>query len=285
MSKQKAKHSKPASLLRYDGLSSAELFGRALRSRSEGRRTQYVAALHFRPSQQVLRLAVDLCASANPRRRILGVDVLAQLGPGQYPLRSRTVPVLLGLLESEKDPEVLEAVAIAFSHTKSSRSVAGLSRLAQSPTVALRRAAVTGLLTHNTPLAIGTLIALTHDSDDHVRDWATFGLGSMIDSDDRKIRKALRLRLTDPNVDVRCEALVGLARRKDHTVLRSIQRAIREPQPYTLAFEAAYELGDHRLVPDLEDALKRFPNDNTDIALAIERCSSKKKPRAVRSKS
>jgi hypothetical protein len=63
------------------------------------------------------------------------------------------------------------------------------------------------------------LIRLTNDDSSDVRDDAVFGLGSILDLDTAEIRDALRARLFDSDLDTRLEALVGLAERRDPTVL------------------------------------------------------------------
>ncbi len=68
--------------------------------------------------------------------------------------------------------------------------------------------------------AIQTLIGLMEDSDDKVRNWATFGLGTQCVEDSAEIREALRKRLNDTFEDARYEAIWGLARRRDEKALR-----------------------------------------------------------------
>jgi len=65
------------------------------------------------------------------------------------------------------------------------------------------------------PRAAPVLMTLMHDVDDDVRDWATFGLGVLGDKDSPEIREVLLERMSDPNCDVREEALVALANRKE----------------------------------------------------------------------
>ena len=55
------------------------------------------------------------------------------------------------------------------------------------------------------------LLRLTEDTDDDVRDWATFGLDVQGGADSAEIRDALFRKLTDRNADVREEAMAGLA--------------------------------------------------------------------------
>lgn len=60
------------------------------------------------------------------------------------------------------------------------------------------------------------------DTNETVRDWATFGLGAQRDEDSAEIRDALRKRLNDTFEDARNEAIWGLARRKDQIGLKSL---------------------------------------------------------------
>jgi HEAT repeat protein len=57
------------------------------------------------------------------------------------------------------------------------------------------------------------------DTDDDVRDWATFGLGWST-ADSPQIRDVFRRNLNDTFLDVRQEAIWGLALRKDPQGLR-----------------------------------------------------------------
>ena len=65
-----------------------------------------------------------------------------------------------------------------------------------------------------------TLIDLMEDQADEVRDWATFGLGTLSDVDGPEVREALRKRLDDSFGEARDEAICGLARRRETLALQ-----------------------------------------------------------------
>ena len=79
-------------------------------------------------------------------------------------------------------------------------------------------AAITGLgLTWVADMIEGyaTIIELMDDSDDNVRDWATFALGTQCSVNSPEILNALRKRLNDSYEMARNEAVWGLAQHKD----------------------------------------------------------------------
>jgi HEAT repeat protein len=88
-------------------------------------------------------------------------------------------------------------------------------------------------------LALATLIALSRDVDPEVRDWATFGIGSLSDADRPEIRQALVDRLDDSDADPRAEAMVGLAARGDTRADAAIAAALSDPDAGSLVQEAA----------------------------------------------
>jgi HEAT repeat protein len=132
------------------------------------------------------------------------------------------------------------------------------------------------------PRAIQTLIGLSTDEDSVVRDWATFGLGTLTDFDSPELRDALVARLNDAYADARFEAMVGLARRKDNRVLAPLLEALTANTVFILALEAAQEIADSRLLPALMDLKKSWADDDdrfvADLDSAIAACQSQPVP-------
>ena len=69
---------------------------------------------------------------------------------------------------------------------------------------------------------VATLIEWSRDKNNNVREWATFCLGSQLNVDGEDVRQALKYRLDDADFDTRCEAMVGLARRRDEAGIRPL---------------------------------------------------------------
>lgn len=175
-------------------------------------RWRLVHALQRRATAEVLEAAVELTRAPDPRARLLGVDVLGQLGVEARPFHEQALPLLIALLD-DADDEVAGAAGVALGHHHDLRAVDALVAKAGHPGVEVRRGVVHGLTGLDDDRAVAALIRLTRDADAVVRDWATFGLGTQIDRDTPEVREALRERLADPDPDTRAEAIAGLTRR------------------------------------------------------------------------
>jgi HEAT repeat protein len=234
-----------------DPRTNEELLRAALTEEGEDPARDAIGVLHWRGSPDIFEATQQLCASADAHEREVGVDILGQLGYRDDAFQEEAVTILLGMLEHEQNPGVLGSIAAALGHRKDPRAIEPLTRLKSHPVEDVRFGVVLGLLTHEDEQAINTLIELSTDVASDVRDWATFGLGSMIESDTPEIRAALMARTTDEDGDTVGEAMVGLARRHDERVVDVIL-AERERGWYgSLLFEAAEEIADPRLYPTL----------------------------------
>lgn len=121
-----------------------------------------------------------------------------------------------------------------------------------------------------------TLIALSRDADDEVRDWATFQLGSQLELDRADVRQALTDRLDDPDLDTRCEAFVGLARRGEECAVRPLLKALKGKTVTTLMVEAAGLFGRPEFAPVLQELRSWWDVDPEILEEAIARCSGER---------
>lgn len=270
---------------RHDPRSNEELLYAALTEEDEDLAWDAIMIMHLRGSPDIFEAARQLCASKDVRERRVGADILGQLGLLGQAFQEESVQLLLGMLEHEQDPDVLDSVAVALGHRKDPRAVEPLARLKNHPAEDVRFSVVFGLLTHEDELAIQTLIELSSDENAHVRDWATFGIGSQIETDTPAIRAALLARLTDEDPDTRNEAITGLARRHDQRVVEFLLAAL-EPafadsvDPDTFRYrelEAIEELGDPRFYPALARLRDNWKGDKDTYLYnwledAIEAC-------------
>lgn len=116
------------------------------------------------------------------------------------------------------------------------------------------------------------LIDLSSNDDGEIRSWATYCLGSEVESDDSAVLNALFTRLDDVHHETRGEAMVGLAKRKVVDVFSAIERELTSDCVGLLAVEAAEELGDRRLLSALRALQDWWDVSPERLRAAIRAC-------------
>lgn len=152
--------------------------------------TAPLALVHYRRGAEELQLGLDYSRSQDADDRIVGADILAQLGWSDQTYLRESVTRLIEMLD---DPEssVISSAAVALGHRRDPIAIPHLLKLAAHPDAGVRHGLVFGLCGHEDADAIRTLISLAQDEDFDVRNWAVFALGSQIDTDTPEIRQAL----------------------------------------------------------------------------------------------
>lgn len=264
-----------------------KLFSRLLNNKSDNTYWDNISELRSRPNEHVFNKCRDLINSEIPRDRKIGIDVLAQLGVSPRPFRNETISLFFDILEKEKDCKVLTSLLYAIGHNNDSlnqEQIITLVSLKTNKDSSLRLGLVSSLLGLNNDYAIDTLIDLSNDKVQEIRNWATFGIGSQIETDNDKIRKALWNRIHDKNQDTKLEAIVGLAQRNEMKVKDAIQQELIDGEYGTLLFEAIELLNCVEFIPLLKDNLIRGKSDSginpdwlKDLEVLIDKLENKEK--------
>ena len=259
--------------IRNDPRSTADLISAALTAADEDAAWDIICVLQHRGTGEVLDATRRLCASECPRERELAADILGQSRVRDKTQHEESVRLLIGLLETEQDLDVVWSALCAVGHRGDPLAIPAVLRWKDHPDPEIRLGVVFALVGLTDVSAVNALIELSGDQDTDVRDWATFELGSQIDIDTPSIRDALVRRLTDADETVRGEAIVGLARRKDERVLPLLLEELERDEVSDLALDAAAETGDPSLLPALL-RLKERTQDAPGIWLqsALDRC-------------
>lgn len=163
------------------------LVARALADPDSEDRWSIVRELHGRSDRLSFEVACALARADDPVERVLGIDVLGQLGYRDgRPFAAETLPVLLAAADDERS-EVAAAAIVALGHLGDVRARARVLRHAGSSSAQVRFALAVALPAlagdPAAPDAVVALTELTRDSDARVRDRATTGLGSQLDVD------------------------------------------------------------------------------------------------------
>jgi HEAT repeat protein len=250
-----------------------ELFAVALCEPDEGLNWDAKGVLQRRGSREILDRAIQLCTSFCALERRTGADILAQLGSLGRAFPEICLRTLLEMLACESQGDVLNSILVALAHQHRAESVLPAFRFRLHADAEVRYGVVHVLIGRTEPLAVAGLIELTRDPVADVRDWATFGLGTQSDLDTPEIRECLLERLTDPDDNTRCEALVGLAQRRDRRVLPALSRELKSEFVQVIAVEAASLIADPQLYPDLVALEGRWVADKQLLEDAIAACS------------
>lgn len=206
-----------------------------------------VRALRRLGTREVFVKAAEWCQSNEPLARARAADVLAQLGKttehrtNSFPEESYSAVV--ELLQNETKPRPLASAIAALGHLENTNAVPLIAQFHSHPSADVRFDVAFALgCFPNEALSVRILLDQMHDSDDNVRDWATFAVGTLSDADSSEIRDALGHALDDPDEDVHEEAMVGLAKRQDTRVLSTVFAAIQRADTSVRVLESAYLL-------------------------------------------
>jgi len=254
------------------------LFFRLVNNKSDKTYWDNIRVLRTRANDNVFNSCVKLIKSSKPKERIIGIDILAQLGLTPRPFLKESKKIFFDSLRKEKNAKALLSILYAIGHNNEklkSDEIALLASFKNNPDEGVREGLVSALLSVDNKLAIDALIHLTTDKFSHIRDWATFGIGTQIERDNKSIREALWLRVNDKHQDTKLEAIVGLAKRKDLRIKAIIKRELLNGEFGTLLFEAIEELNDKEFLPLLKANLRKAKNDkglNPDWIKDLKNC-------------
>lgn len=249
------------------------LFAQAVAAaRAEDHETEWNLLLRIAGSGgEAARLAGEHVTSPDPVLREVACDLLKVTGD-LNDVGEETVTLLISLAANETDENVQGAIVRALGSTKDLRAVPVLISFARHSDADVRCSVAIGL-----PSAMGevvddavieTLLALSRDPDQHVRDWATFAVGQQTTADGDDVRAALWERTTDSFAYAREEGIRGLARRRERKVLPLLAGLLAEETAHTLTFDAAAYLPDASLLPLLE----KFEPTDPRVAEALREC-------------
>jgi HEAT repeat protein len=246
-------------------------------------RWHFIYLLQCQGDRKVLEQALLLTESASIEERTLGVNILGQLGIPERTFPDECVTTLLSLLQKEACPLILRDICIALGHLNDVRSIEPQLKFCLHPDWEVRYGTVHGLSRHYDEQAVAAMILLSSDVHPQIRNWATFGLGSLIDLDTPAIRSALYQRFITENpqndeaAEIYGEALVGLALRHDERILPQLIAELTSPLVSRLAIEAAEAFADQRLYPALLK-LQTWWEPKSGLANALVACHPSSKP-------
>jgi HEAT repeat protein len=230
----------------------------------------------------VLEKCQQLLRDETARERTLGADILGRFVGVDAGARPAALTALQAALSSETDACAMASMVAALGHVGAPEALGRIIQLAGNPDAGVRLAVAFAVATLSPqPLSRDVrfaLIKLSGDSEPEVRDWATFGLGTLSNDDGPDVRAALLARAEDPYHTTRAEALFGLAVRRDPRAVPHLIRALESPAVVGLELDAAAEARDPRLLPALWALQRAGLADAVRVRRAIDRCAGQERP-------
>jgi HEAT repeat protein len=255
----------------------------ALRAYDEDCRWDLIDGIVGECPDDVLEAATGLLRGESERSRTLGADILGRLVGTEPDARRAVLGALLRALDLETAAAPLASVVAAIGHVGDPGALGRIFPLAVNESAEVRLAVAFAVATMSpqppAPEAREALISLSRDANPEVRDWATFGLGTLSDADGPDVRAALLARAEDACRETRAEALFGLAVRRDTRAVPHLIRALESLTAGGLEVDAAAAFGDPRLLPALWALQRAGGTDEMRLRRAIDRCSGRDRPR------
>ena len=193
-----------------------KLFFRFLTNKSEIVYWDNLRELRLRGGEDIFLRSYTLAKSDLTKEQVIGIDILAQLGAPSKEFTNKTLDLFFEILKIATNPDVLTSLLFGIGHNNNALNEEQIALIATFKThenTEIRQGVVHALLAVDNDTAIKTLISLTSDKVDSIRDWATFGIGTQSKRSNKEILDALWLRVKDRNANTKYEAIVGLANR------------------------------------------------------------------------
>lgn len=245
---------------------SDKLFQRLLENKTQRTYWENISELRKRVGQNVYDRSTLLARSNNDNEKVIGIDVLAQLGFDPRLNKSQTVQLYFELLENHQSPKVLYSILHAIGHNNEDLKRTQISKLVEFKNhrySSVRYSLVHALSGVESELAIETLIELSGDKNTDIRDWATFAIGSQIEINSSEIIHALWDRINDEDEKTRHEAIAGLSKRKDSRVKEILKKELENvDENGSLVLESIEDYGDKDFIPLLEQQIETNKRTN-----------------------
>ncbi|MFT5723206.1 MAG: hypothetical protein ACI9JN_000315 [Bacteroidia bacterium] len=216
---------------------SEKIFDRLVNNKSHKTYWNNISELRKRATKDIYDHAFKLAKSESDKKKIIGIDVLAQLGFDPRIRQLETINLYFELLNNKQSDEVIFALFFGIGHNNENLAKKQVSKLIEfkdSKSNDVRYSLVSALSGIERLIAIETLIELSEDKFSSIRNWATFGIGTLSEVNNDRIINALWNRTKDKHQETKLEAIVGLAYRNEIVVKGQIIKELKNGEYGTL---------------------------------------------------
>lgn len=236
---------------------------------------QILSGLQHRGDRATLDSMLRLSRGDLPVRR-LALNVLGRFGEPTWPFREEIVERLLEMWEENAGDETSDLVASLSHHYEFAPVREILLSLVNHPDFLVRWYLTHAFGDDKNHESTAALIQLSRDSDEAIRDWATFALGNLEENYSPAVRAALVARLDDSDATTRLEAIHGLVEHGETIVLDAIINACKPNENgETLWSKADKDSPDYRVLPALYEMRDSESGITTEkLRAAIAACEN-----------
>ncbi|MFL9833880.1 hypothetical protein [Chryseobacterium terrae] len=207
----------------------------------------------------------SLINSDNLKSKQIGIDILSQLGKDRKGFAPKMINEIFEIFETSTDEKLISKSLFAIGHNNKyirKKHLDVLEKFKTSNSTDIRYALTFSLLGIKRKAAIKILIELAHDKSLRIRDWATFGLGTQIETDTKEIRDILYKNSLSKNDQIRQEAIKGLANRNDERVEKLILSELYKENFGTLFFDTLLNIKNgEQYLPLIINIYEKYKHD------------------------
>lgn len=241
-----------------------KIISRLQNNKSTKTRWENIKILRTRPSRDLFKKCEELIKSNNYKDKLIGIDILAQLGIPPRPFIQETLKIYFDILKTETNPYIIKSTLYGISHNNDNLTNTQIKKICDfqnTNNYIIKEGLVHALGFIENLESINILIKLTKDKSNYIRNWATFFIGQS-EIDNSIIRETLWNRIKDKHQETRFEAICGLAIRNEQNIIKIIKDELLKDDYSSLIFEAILETKNLDFLPILKEQFSKIENDS-----------------------
>jgi len=242
-------------------LSTKQLILKAYHEEDDDTYMKYIHVLRLRGNNEVFQLTKRLAYSRDSVYREIAASILNQFGYKTKLHKGESVYLLSRLLHDNNEDVIGNAI-YGLGHRKCTRYADKLASFVTSKSLQIKEALSFALGGYENQKCIDALIILMRDENHDVRNWSTFSLAQINETNTPSVRDALFKNLNDEETEVRGEALLGLALRKDERVKDAIIEDLQKPFYGSWILDAIIEMPDSRYLTYFESYINTLDEED-----------------------
>lgn len=242
-----------------------KLFAKAHKAKTDTNYWNQIFELRKFSNQEMISECFALIESDDFKSKQIGIDVLSQLGKERKNFIPKMFEKIFEIFESHTNQKLISTSLFAIGHNNEfikNKHLKVLEKFKNANSVDVRYALTFSLLGIKRKTAIKILIELAQDRSLKIRDWATFGLGTQIDTDTQEIRDILYKNSSSNDDQIKQEAIKGLANRNDERVEDIILSELHKENFGSLFFDTLSNLKNgEKFLPIIIQIYNKYKDD------------------------